>query len=149
MALGTLEYLVIGFHHPEFNGAIADEIERVIDAGIVRLVDEAVVRKSAAGDVAIVEVDNKEDPHFKSFEPLIRDAIVLFTPEDLELFAQGIPNDSSALVLLFEHRWVERIQEAMIEAGGFLLSRAMIDPETVAALSADLEDRAPVAAVVA
>jgi len=149
MALGTLEYLVIGFHHPQFNGTIADEIQRVIDAGIVRLVDAAIVRKDVAGDVAIVEVDNKEDPHFKTFEPLIKDAIVLFTPDDLALFAQGIPKDSSALVLLFEHRWVERIQEAMKDAGGFLLSRALIDPETVAALSADLEEQIAVAVPVA
>ena len=139
MALGTLEYLVIGFNRPEFNGTIADEIGRVIDAGIVRLVDAAIVRKDVAGDVAIVEVDNKEDPHFAAFEPLIKDAIVLFTPEDLALFAQGIPVDTAALVLLFEHRWMERIKDAMADAGGVLLSRAMIGPETVEALSKDLE----------
>ena len=75
MTLGALEYIVVGFDHPDFKGAIADEIGRVIDAGIVRLVDAVVVRKDAAGDVAIVEVDNKEDPHFAAFEPLIKDAI--------------------------------------------------------------------------
>ncbi len=82
MRLGALEYIVVGFDHPDFKGAIADEIGRVIDAGIVRLVDAVVVRKDAAGNVAIVEVDNKDDPHFAAFEPLIRDAIALFTPED-------------------------------------------------------------------
>jgi len=145
MALGTLEYLVIGFDHPKFDGTIVNEIQRVIDAGIVRLVDAVVVRKDVAGNASIVEVDNKQDPHFQTFAPLLRDAIVLFTPDDLELFAQGVPKDSSALVLLFEHRWVERIEAAMVEAGGFLLSRAMIDPETVAALSAELGERVPVA----
>ncbi len=139
MTLGALEYIVVGFDHPDFKGKIADEIGRVIDAGIVRLVDAVVVHKDAAGDVAIVEVDNKEDPHFAAFEPLIKDAIALFTPEDLALFAQGIPNDTAALVLLFEHRWMERIKGAMADAGGVLLSRAMIDPETVEALSQDLE----------
>jgi uncharacterized membrane protein len=139
MTLGALEYIVVGFDHPDFKGAIADEIGRVIDAGIVRLVDAVVVRKDAAGNVAIVEVDNKEDPHFAAFEPLIKDAIALFSPEDLALFGQGIPNDTAALVLLFEHRWMERIKEAMADAGGVLLSRAMIDPETVEALSQDLE----------
>ena len=97
------------------------------------------MRKDAEGDVAIVEVDNKEDPHFATFEPLIKDAIALFTPEDLALFAQGIPNDTAALVLLFEHRWMERIKSAMADAGGVLLSRAMIDPETLEALSQELE----------
>jgi uncharacterized membrane protein len=139
MTLGALESIVVGFDHPDFRGAIADEIGRVIDAGIVRLVDAVVVRKDAAGDVAIVEVDNKEDPHFAAFEPLIKDAIALFTPEDLALFAQGIPNDTAALVLLFEHRWMERIKDAMADAGGVLLSRAMIDPETMEALSQELE----------
>jgi hypothetical protein len=139
MTLGALEYVVIGFDHPDFRGKIADEIARVIDAGIVRLIDAVVVRKDAVGDVAILEVDNKEDPHFAAFEPLIRDAMALFTPEDLALFAEGIPNDAAALVLLFEHRWMERIKRAMADAGGVLLSRAMIDPETVETLSQELE----------
>jgi uncharacterized membrane protein len=139
MTLGALEYIVVGFDHPDFKGKIADEIGRVIDAGIVRLIDAVVVRKDAVGDVSIVEVDNKEDPHFAAFEPLIKDAIALFTPEDLALFAQGIPNDTAALVLLFEHRWMERIKSAMADAGGLLLSRAMIDPETLEALSQELE----------
>jgi hypothetical protein len=149
MRLGALEYIVVGFDHPDFRGAIADEIGRVIDAGVVRLVDAVVVRKDAAGDVAIVEVDNKEDPHFAAFEPLIKDALPLFTPEDLALFAQGIPADTAALVLLFEHRWMERIKDAMADAGGVLLSRAMIDPETVEALSKELEEELVGAAAVA
>jgi hypothetical protein len=36
MTLGALESIVVGFDHPDFRGAIADEIGRVIDAGIVR-----------------------------------------------------------------------------------------------------------------
>jgi hypothetical protein len=149
MTLGALEYIVVDFDHPDFRGAIADEIGRVIDAGIVRLIDAVVVRKDAAGDVAIVEIDNKEDPHFAAFEPLIKDAIALFTPDDLALFAQGVPNDTAALVLLFEHRWMERIKSAMADAGGVLLSRAMIDPETVEALSKELEEELAGAASVA
>jgi hypothetical protein len=139
MTLGALEYLVIGFDHPDFKGTIADEIGRVVDAGIVRLVDAVVIRKAATGDVAIVELDNKDDPLCAAFEPLVRDAIGLFTPDDLALFAEGIPDDSAALVLLFEHRWMERVKSAMAEAGRTLLSRAMIDPETVEALAQELD----------
>jgi hypothetical protein len=43
------------------------------------------------------------------------------------------------MVMLFEHRWAEHIKEAMAAAGGFLVSRSVIPPETLEALADELE----------
>ena len=61
MTLGPLDYTVIGFAGNNFDGSIAREIGKVVDAGIVRIVDLVFVTKDAVGEVDIVELDNIDD----------------------------------------------------------------------------------------
>ncbi len=63
----------------------------------------------------------------------------LLTPEDIISLAEGLPVDSAALILLFEHRWAEKIKDAIVEAGGFLVARQTVAPELLAAVNAELE----------
>ena len=139
MTLGPLEYIVIGFDRPDFTGAIAAEIEKVVEKRIIRLVDVVVAQKDGEGNVEIVEIDNVRDPKFASFAPLLEDRMGLLTPEDIVTLGEGLPNDSAALILLFEHRWAEKIKDAIIEAGGFLVARQTVAPELLAAVNAELE----------
>jgi len=139
MTLGPLEYIVIGFDRPDFTGAIAAEIEKVVEKRIIRLVDVVVAQKDGEGNVEIVEIDNVRDPKFASFAPLLEDRMGLLTPEDIITLGEGLPNDSAALILLFEHRWAEKIKDAIIEAGGFLVARQTVAPELLAAVNAELE----------
>ena len=139
MTLGPLEYIVIGFDRPDFTGRIAAEIEKVVEKRIIRLVDVVVAQKDADGNVEIVEIDNVRDPRFASFAPLLEDRMGLLTPEDIVALDEGLPNDSAALILLFEHRWAEKIKEAILDAGGFLVARETVAPELLAAVNAELE----------
>ena len=146
MTLGPLEYTVIGFQGNRFDGSIARAIGDVVDKGIIRLVDVVFVGRDANGSAAILELDNKDDPRFAPFEPLLRDRMGLFTPEDLVEIAGMLPPDTSGLVLLFEHRWAEEIKDAIADHGGFLVSRTVIPPEVLAQVSAELNAATPVPA---
>ena len=53
---GPVQILVVGFQETNFQGQVLDELKRLTDEGIVRLVDLAVVSKDDAGDVAAVEL---------------------------------------------------------------------------------------------
>jgi len=139
MTLGPLEYLVIGFDRPDFQGEIAAEIQKVVDKRIIRLVDVVVVNKDAFGKVDIIELDNTDDPRFAGFSGLLEDRMGLLTPDDLTILDEGMPHNSAALVLLFEHRWAEHIKDAIGRAGGFLVSRQYIVPEALEMLNAELE----------
>ena len=142
MTLGPLEYVVIGFEGNNFDGSIAREIGKVVDAGIIRLVDVVFVGRDEAGDAIIVELDAKDDPRFAEFAPLLADRMGLFTPEDLAELAESLPLHTSGLALLFEHRWAEDIKDAMTAAGGFLVGRTVVPPEVLAEVAAELEARA-------
>jgi len=139
VTLGPLEYLVIGFTGTQFDGSIAREIEKVVDKGIIRLVDVVFITREANGDSAMIELSNTDDPRFVSFAPLLAQMRALFTPEDLVDLADSLPLGSSGLALLFEHRWAEDLKDAIGAAGGFLVRRDVIPPEVLAEVSAQLE----------
>lgn len=139
MTLGPLEYVVIGFEGNKFDGSIAREIEKVVESKVIRLVDVVMVAKDSDGEIVIIEMDAKDDPKFAAFSGLLDDRMGLFTPEDLATIAVDLPPDTAALALLFEHRWAEHIREAIDAAGGFLVGRAVIPPEVLAEVSAEIE----------
>ena len=139
MTLGPLEYTVIGFTGNEFDGSIAREIGRVVENGTIRIVDAVGLMKDAEGDVAIIEIDAKADPRFESIAPLLKDRMGLFTPEDLATIALSLPEETAALVVLFEHRWAVHVKEAIAAAGGQLIARSVIPPEILEDAAAELE----------
>jgi hypothetical protein len=139
VTLGPLEYIVIGFEGNNFDGSIAREIEKVVEQKIIRLVDVVFVGKDADGNALVIELDNKDDPRFASFAPLLADRMGLFTPEDLATIASLLPPDTAGVALLFEHRWAESIKDAMQAAGGFLVTRTVVPPEVLEEVVAELE----------
>ena len=139
MTLGPLEYTVIGFRKGTFDGSIAREIGKVVDQKIVRIVDAVFIDQDAQGNTLVLEIDAKEDPAFESFAPILQNRMGLFTPEDIETLAESLPPETSALAILFEHRWAEDIKDAIANAGGFLVARAVIPPEVLEEVSAELE----------
>jgi hypothetical protein len=139
VTLGPLEYLVVGFTGTKFDGSIAREIEKVVANKTIRLVDVVFVGKDAAGNAVILELDNKDDPRFASFAELLGDRMALLTPEDLEQVAEDLPADTAGMVMLFEHRWAEGIKDAMAAAGGFLINRAVVPPEVLEEVQAELD----------
>jgi len=146
MTLGPLEYLVIGFPETGFDGTIAREIEKVVERGIIRLVDVVAVSKEGSGTTLVAELDNKNDPKFASFAGLLKDRMALFTEEDLESIAESLAPGTSALALLFEHHWAVDVKEAIQARGGVLVARAVIPPEVLEEVQAELDDREPVSA---
>jgi hypothetical protein len=139
MTLGPLEYTVIGFEGNNFTGAIADEIGRVVDSGVIAIVDLVFVGKGEDGHLRIVELDNKEDPRFASFAPMLQGLTGLLTEEDIQEIGGQLEPNTSALVIMFEHRWAVRLKEAIGNAGGFLVARETIRPESLEMLNAEIE----------
>jgi hypothetical protein len=142
MTLGPLEYTVIGFDGNRFNGEIAREIGKVVDSGTIALVDVVFITKDIDGEPTVVELDAKEDPRFADFAGMLDGLMGLLTPDDIEKLANDLPANTSALVMLFEHRWAVGIKDAIIGAGGFLIARETLAPEALEALNAELEAEA-------
>ena len=140
MTLGPLEYLVVEFQGNNFDGSISREIAKVVEQKIISLVDVVMIARDGSGNAVIVEIDNKEDPRFASFASLLADTKGLLTEDDVLSIAESLPDNTSGLIMLFEHRWAVDIKDAMAAAGGFLVAREVIPPEVVEEVSAELDE---------
>lgn len=151
MTLGPLEYIVIGFQGKQnLDGSVAHELEKVVANGTIRIVDLVFIARDDEDNAVAVELDAKEDPRFASFAPLLSGSMALLTPEDIETVAAGLPDDTAALVVLFEHHWAIDIKDAIASKGGFLVERTVIAPEILEELSEELAaQEAALAAVIA
>ena len=91
MTVGPLEYVVIGFPDLNVDGSVAAEIETVVRSGTIRIVDLVAIAKDEDGDVAVIELDAKDDPRYAGFAPLLSNRMGLFTAEDLATIALEMP----------------------------------------------------------
>jgi hypothetical protein len=121
MPLGPIEVLVVAFPGNQFNGEILPELERLVDADTISVVDGVLATKDADGDVTIVEfAELGENDDAARLTSLLTQLEALISDEDVdELVAQLEPN-SSAAILVFEHTWAKPFRDAIVASGGVL-----------------------------
>ncbi|HLN15405.1 MAG TPA: DUF6325 family protein [Acidimicrobiales bacterium] len=129
MAIGPVEYLVVGFPENKFTGEIAPELAKLIDSGIVRILDLVFVGKDADGNVAVFEFDQLEE--LAPFSDLEGEIGGLLSQEDIEHAAAALDPNSSAALLIWEDTWAAPFVEACRRAGGVLVEGARIPHEVI------------------
>jgi hypothetical protein len=139
MTLGPLEYLVVGFEGNRFTGQILAELRAAREKGIIRVVDLFAIKKDEQGNVTALELNNLSGEEAAELGPLAGDIIGLFAPEDIEQVAAGIPNNSAAGLLLFEHTWAIGLKEAIKHAGGIAVAGGFVAPDVLQELEEELE----------
>jgi uncharacterized membrane protein len=138
MMIGPLELLVVGFPGNQFKGEILPELNRLRAAGTIRLVDLVFVSRNEAGQVNFTELSGLVGEEREMFGPFAGDMLGLMTEEDIDAVSEGIPPNSSAALLLFEHAWAIKLKEAILNANGVLLRQERIPPEVVAEVAAEM-----------
>jgi uncharacterized membrane protein len=129
--LVPLEYVVIKFSGNKFKGEIAPEIYRLIEEGFVRIVDVVFVSKDKDGHFTVLELNDLSDEEYSQFAPLTEHLDPLFTGEDVSSLAAHVPPDTSALVLLWQDIWSEKLRRAIANADGQLVVRERIPAEVL------------------
>lgn len=125
--LGPIDYIVVGFRGNQFDGSIMDELERAVDAGIIRVVDLVFIMKDADGIVAIGEFEDQPPELRQAFDRLgISGDEPLFTEEDLDTIAERMDNNTAAGLLVLEHLWAKGLKKALADAGGVLIADGRI-----------------------
>ncbi len=131
MAIGPVEYLVVGFPGNEFSGDLAPELAKLVESGTIRILDLLFVAKDADGSVVSFEFDQLDE--LAPFADIDAEVGGLATPEDIEHAAALLEPDSSAAVLIWEDCWAAPFAEALRNAGGVIVESARIPYELVEA----------------
>jgi uncharacterized membrane protein len=142
-------------------GEILDELKRLRERDIIRLVDLVVVAKDDKGVVTALETSDLAQDEAMEYGALVgaliglgaagesgaelgaqagaeaAEAGGLVDPGEVWYLADVIPEGSVAAIALIEHRWAIPLREAVARAGGVALADEWIHPEDLVAIGAE------------
>lgn len=160
---GPVQILVIGFEDGRFSGAILEELRRLREHDVVRLVDLLFVTKNADGEIAALERSDLTEGEFQDLGALAGALVGLgaagaaglelgaaagaeaagagtvFDQEEVWEVADAIPAGSSAALALLEHRWAIPLRDAIADAGGVTVADEWVHPMDLVAAGAALD----------
>lgn len=129
MSIGPVEYVILGFPGNKFTGQIVPELAKLIDSGLIRIIDLTFISKDAAGEVEVVEYDAVEE--LAAFAGLDAEVGGILTDEDVAHAALSLGPNSSAALLVWEDTWAGPFAAAVREASGVILEGARIPREFI------------------
>jgi hypothetical protein len=129
--LGPVEYLIFYFEGNQFRGEILPALTDLLDQGLVRIIDLAVVSKDEEGTVTILEANELQADVAEALIKLEGELTGLLSEEDLLMVAEELDNNTTAAALLFEHVWATEFAQAIRNANGQLLMNVRIPNDVV------------------
>ena len=136
--LGPVDYVVVEFPAgtQNFTGEAAEELLRLHDAGIIRVMDLVIIGKGADGAVMAQELGDLED--LGDFARLEAELAETLAEEDVLKFGEIMAPGSIGAVLVFENLWAAPFGSAVRHAGGQLIANGRIPVQAIiAAIEAD------------
>ena len=136
--LGPVDYVVVEFPagQQNFTGAAAEELLRLHDAGIIRVMDLVLIGKGPDGTVMAQELGDLED--LGDFGRLEAELAETLAEEDVLTFGEVMTPGSLGAVLVFENLWAAPFGAAIRHAGGQLIANGRIPIQAIiAAVEAD------------
>jgi len=136
MAIGPVEYILIGFPGNKFNGEIAPELAKLIDGGTIRILDLVFIMKDADGNVEALDFEDHDDVAL--FHALDGEVGGMISEEDIEYAASALEPNSSAALLIWEDLWAKPFVDALRNSGAVLLEGARIPHDLIELAEAEL-----------
>ena len=136
--LGPVDYLVVEFPagQQNFTGAAAEEMLRLHDAGIIRIMDLIIIGVGTDGTVMAQELGDLED--MGELGRLETELAETLAEEDVLHFGATMAPGSIGAVLVFENLWAAPFGSAVRHAGGQLVANGRIPVQAIiAAIEAD------------
>ena len=161
MAMGPVQVLVVGFgEDAEFKGAALDELRRLREHDIVRVIDLLVIHHNEDGSVEKLEfADHEELAELGAIAGALigfgaagaegaevgaeagaelGDKDELYDDAEVWYLADSIPPGTTAAIVILEHRWAIPLRNAIAEAGGVALADKWLHPQDLLAVGAEL-----------
>src|SRR3954469_8699488 len=140
--MGPVDYIVLEWPGRQPKGDVAPMIIDLVDRGIIRILDVALMVKAEDGSVAALDLGeiNGDSAGFSDFEGA---SSGLLGQEDLEEAAAALEPGTSAAVLVWENRWAAPVAVAVRKSGGQLVASGRIPIQAILASLDALEATAP------
>jgi uncharacterized membrane protein len=162
MSFGPVQMLVVGFEDPQFKGEVLEELRRLKEENIIRLIDLIAVKKDDKGVVETVHISDLTPDEATEFGAIVGALIgvgaageegaevgalagaealadgQVFDDDQVWYVTDAIPEGSAAAIALIEHRWAIPLRDAIARAGGIPLADEWIHVTDLLAVGAAL-----------
>ena len=126
MDIGPVEYLAMAFPGNKFRGEIAPELRKLVDDGIVRILDITFVKRDADGTVQALELAALDPEEAHIFDDINGEVGGLLSDEDVALIAEEFPPNCSAAIVVWENTWAAPLAKAVRRADGILIAHERV-----------------------
>ena len=152
MPIGPVQLLVVRFDKPDFSGAILDELNRLRENEVIRLIDALAVRKNLDGSLTALQWSDLSIEEAEDLGATVGALLGLGVGGEaameagavagMEAGADGhlidesevwdvsasIEPGSAAAIALIEHVWAGPLRAAIAKAGGVAVSDEWVHP---------------------
>jgi uncharacterized membrane protein len=167
MTYGPVQLIVIGFGRAALPSDVANQLRRLREAGIVRLVDAVFVSKDENDNLNAIkatDIDHNEAVLLGTiagalfgFGALGEEGIDLgaevgrlsaengvfgLSSDDIDEIADRIPRGTAAAFILLEHLWAIDLKETVRLADGEVIAQGWITPTTLIAMGERMAEEA-------
>jgi hypothetical protein len=109
-----------------------EELLRLTDQGLVRVLDLVFLMKTADGTVTVAEIADLDHDGTLDLAVFQGASSDLLGPEDIEEAAQAVEPDNAAAVLLFSNTWAIPFVRGLRSSGAQLVAAGYIPMDHVA-----------------
>lgn len=150
--IGPIQFMTVLLHTPSWEGRIAEEFLKLEDAGLITIIDVAIVSRTSEDEFDLIDVDSEvlpgrpllgavigglvgfgaagEDGVELGAEIGMDEGIELVDSEELfDEMADDIPVGGAAAVVAFEQTWARGLMGAIRGNGGQILADEIIHAE--------------------
>jgi Family of unknown function (DUF6325) len=131
--MGPVDYVVIEWPDKQPTGEAIPLILDLVDKGIIRILDIAVLAKDSDGSVSTMELGSLEGNGAGDFAEFDGAQTGLIGGDDLEEAAGVLAPGTMAAVLLWENRWAAPVAVALRKSGGQLVASGRIPVQALLA----------------
>jgi uncharacterized membrane protein len=167
MAIGPVQLLVVSFDKPDFSGEILEELSRLRENHVIRLIDALAVQKNLDGTLAALQWSDLSIEEAEGLGATVgallglgadgeagTDAGAIAVMEagsdghlidESEVWnvADAIEPGSAAAIALIEHVWAVPLRAAIAKAGGVAVSDEWVHPLDLVEIGLLASDEAP------
>ncbi len=164
MPIGPVQFVAIGLQNRRLQGDIERELIAASDAGIITILDALAIQKRDDGTLVSLGATDLTPDERRQYGSVVGALMGLgatgtaegaqagadlgadafaqhtfgLTDAEIRGLADDLPPGTTAVLVLFEHRWATRLKDAVVRAGGVVLAQGMVQPETLIAFGEDL-----------